>query len=47
MNKMNKMNNNDHYIRFDWAAKHILRDKADFSVFEGFLTVLLKEEPRA
>ena len=37
------MNDNDHYIRFDWAAKHILRDKADFSVFEGFLTVLLKE----
>ena len=35
--------NDTHYIRFDWAAKHILRDKADFSVFEGFLTVLLKE----
>ena len=44
MNKNNEMEKNDtHYIRFDWAAKHILRDKADFSVFEGFLTVLLKE----
>ena len=45
MNKNNEMEKNDtHYIRFDWAAKHILRDKADFSVFEGFLTVLLKEQ---
>lgn len=44
MNKNNEMEKNDtHYIRFDRAAKHILRDKADFSVFEGFLTVLLKE----
>ena len=44
MNKNNEMEKNDtHYIRFDWAAKHILRDKADFSVFEGFLMVLLKE----
>ena len=24
------------YIRFDWAAKNILRNKADFVVFEGF-----------
>ena len=22
------------FIRFDWAAKNILRDKADFEVFE-------------
>ena len=44
MNKNNEMEKNDtHYIRFDWAAKHILRDKADLNVFEGFLTVLLKE----
>ena len=31
------------YIRFDWAAKNILRDKANFSVLEGLLTVLLGE----
>ena len=29
------------YIRFDWAMKRLLRDKANFSVLEGFLTVLL------
>ena len=32
------------YIRFDWAAKRILRDKANFSVLEGFITVLLNED---
>ncbi len=31
------------YIRFDWAAKKILRDKANFSVLEGLITVLLGE----
>ena len=41
---MNKMNNNDHFIRFDWAMKGILRDKANFCVLDGLLTVLLKEE---
>jgi predicted transposase/invertase (TIGR01784 family) len=30
-------------VRFDWAIKHILRDKANFIVLEGFLSVLLKE----
>ena len=30
------------YIRFDWAAKHILRDKADFVVFEGLIYYDLK-----
>ena len=29
------------YIRFDWAAKHILRSKADFVVFEGLISVLV------
>lgn len=33
----------DRYIRFDWAAKRLLRQKANFSVLEGFLTVLLGE----
>jgi len=32
------------FIRFDWAAKNILRDKADFGIFEGFLTVLFNEK---
>ena len=31
-------------IRFDWAIKRILRDKANFDVLEGFLSTLLKEE---
>lgn len=34
----------DRYIRFDWAAKRILRDKANFSVLEGFVSVLLNQE---
>ncbi len=33
----------DKYIRFDWAAKKILRDKANFSILEGLITVLLGE----
>ena len=24
-------------VRFDWAMKHLLRDKANYSVLEGFL----------
>lgn len=35
---------NRNLIRFDWAIKRLLRNKADFSVLEGFLTELLKEE---
>ncbi|HNI99257.1 MAG TPA: Rpn family recombination-promoting nuclease/putative transposase [Leptospiraceae bacterium] len=31
-------------VRFDWAIKHILRDKANFDVLEGLLTALLKED---
>jgi predicted transposase/invertase (TIGR01784 family) len=31
-------------IRFDWAIKRLLRNKADYSVLEGFLSELLKEE---
>ena len=30
--------------RFDWAVKCLLRQKANFDVLEGFLTVLLGEE---
>ena len=31
------------YIRFDWAAKRMQRDKANFAVLEGLVTVLLNE----
>lgn len=31
-------------VRFDWAIKHLLRDKANFDVLEGLLSALLKEE---
>ncbi len=32
------------YIRFDWAMKRMLRDKANYVVLEGFLTTLFKEK---
>ena len=35
---------NNKYIRFDWAAKNILRNKADYVVFEGLISVLVKEK---
>ena len=35
---------NEQYIRFDWAAKRMLRDKANFDVLEGLMTVLIGEE---
>lgn len=35
---------NNKYIRFDWAAKRMLRDKANFGVLEGLVTVLLGEQ---
>ena len=34
----------DSYIRFDWAIKRLLRQKANFGVLEGLLTVLLDEK---
>lgn len=34
----------DNYIRFDWAIKRLLRDKANFGVLEGLLTTLLNEQ---
>ncbi len=30
------------HIRFDWAIKRLLRQKANFDILEGFLTELLK-----
>ena len=32
------------FIRFDWAMKKLLRSKANFSILEGFLSELLKED---
>ena len=34
----------DNYIRFDWAIKRLLRQKANFGVLEGLMTVLLGEK---
>ncbi len=31
------------YVRFDWAMKRMLRDKANYDVLEGLITVLLGE----
>ena len=33
----------DRYIRFDWAIKRLLRQKANFGVLEGFLTTFIGE----
>ena len=37
------MNVENKYVRFDWAVKRMLRNKANFSVLEGLITVLLGE----
>ena len=37
------MNIDNRYVRFDWAVKRMLRDKANFGVLEGLITVLLNE----
>lgn len=34
----------DRFVRFDWAIKRLLRQKANFGVLEGFLTVFLGEK---
>ena len=38
------VNERNKYIRFDWAAKYMLRSKADFAIFEGLITVLVGEK---
>jgi hypothetical protein len=37
------MDTENKYVRFDWAVKRMLRDKANFGVLEGLITVLLGE----
>ncbi len=36
--------NNKRLIRFDWAMKTLLRDKANFDILEGFLSALLEDD---
>ncbi|MFQ3579000.1 MAG: Rpn family recombination-promoting nuclease/putative transposase [Bacteroidales bacterium] len=36
--------NNKKLIRFEWAMKTLLRDKANFDVLEGFLCALLEDD---
>ena len=36
--------NGENYIRFDWAMKRLLRNKANYVVLEGFLSSLLGEK---
>jgi predicted transposase/invertase (TIGR01784 family) len=31
-------------VSFDWAIKHLLRDKANFDILEGFLIALLRQD---
>ena len=42
-NKYTQMEANNKYVRFDWAVKRMLRDKANFAVLEGLITVLTGE----
>ena len=46
MEEMERKKLQDRYIRFDWAIKRLLRQKANFDVLDGFLTVMLNEEIR-
>ena len=43
-NNPNTMEKSDNVIRFDWAAKNIFRDKADFSILEGLVSAILGEK---
>ncbi len=38
------MEQDNTYIRFDWAIKHMLRDKSNFGILEGLISVLLNEK---
>ena len=38
------MGNEKRLVRFDWAIKYLLRNKAHFVILEGFLSELLKED---
>ncbi len=34
----------DRLVRFDWAMKKLLRNKANFEILEGFLSVLIQQD---
>lgn len=34
------------YVMFDWLVKHMLRDKSNYTILEGFLSVLIGEQMR-
>lgn len=38
------MDDNDRYIRFELVAKKLLRDKANYAVFEGLISVFMHRE---
>ena len=38
------MEKSDNVIRFDWAAKNIFRDKADFTILQGLVSAILDED---
>jgi len=42
--KDDNMSNERKLISFDWALKRILRQKANFTILEGFLSELLRED---
>ena len=44
MNGKMMVKGKNEYIRFDWAAKYMLRSKADFAIFEGLINVLIGEK---
>ena len=43
-NIMEKTDKYDNVIRFDWAAKYIFRDKADFTILEGLVSAIIGDE---
>lgn len=38
------MDQDNSYIRFDWAMKHMLRENSNFEILEGLISVLLNDE---
>jgi hypothetical protein len=38
------MSNTKKLVSFDWAINRLLRNKASFGIFEGFLSELLRED---
>ena len=38
------MSNTKKLVSFDWAIKRLLRNKVSFTIFEGFLSELLRDD---